>query len=107
MDRRRAIAVSGTVVVTATTATLAMALNLGLLGFDRGGATSLGSLTAKQPIELAAEEATAPTTAPAPEVEVRYEDVYVPAAPATSNDAVTDDVDHPADGTERVDEHDD
>ena len=66
MKRRRALTIAGTVVATAVAAVLALAANIGLLGFGRADHTSLGSLTAKQPIEIAAEEAATPAPAAAP-----------------------------------------
>lgn len=90
MNRRRALAIAGSVVATSATATLAIATNMGLLGFG-GTATSLGALAAKQPIELAAQEVAPAPTVPTtdtvpPQVVVQYEDVYVPAAPRAAVD---------------------
>lgn len=90
MKRRRALAIAGTVVATAATAALAIAANIGLLGFDRSTTTSLGGLTARQPIELAAQEVAPITTDTVPpKFVVRYEDIYVPAPRAMTTSSTT------------------
>lgn len=88
MNRRRALTIAGTIAATTVGATMAIAANVGLLGFSRAEISPIGALEADQPIELARQEATTtavqvPTTDTLPpEVIVRYEDVYVPAPTA-------------------------
>jgi hypothetical protein len=104
MNRRRAIAIAGTVAASTAGATLALAANVGLLGFSTANTEALGELTAvrEQPTLVVADESTtttaalppATTTTLPPEVVVQYEDVYVtdpapPAATAPAADPVT------------------
>lgn len=103
MHRRRAITVAGTVAATIAGGTLALAANVGLLGFARADVSSLGELQADEFVALASvppETTTTPdptiaivdpapmTTLP-PEVVVQYEDIYVQDPPAITISATT------------------
>jgi hypothetical protein len=86
MDRRKALATAGAVTGTLMAATLAAAANFGLLGLGEHGASEVGKLRATRIAEVVdGTGAGATTTTVAPEVEIRYEDVTVPAG-ATSDD---------------------
>ena len=74
MNRRKALSIAGTATATVVGATLALATNVGLLGFSRADAPSLGVLEASQRVTT--------TTEPPPEIVTRAEDVYAPATPA-------------------------
>lgn len=81
MDRRRALAISAAVAATTVGAAAAIAANFGLLGFDEARTGHLGTLEAGRASQLTV-EATTGSTAPAPtapNVTVRYEDIYLPA----------------------------
>ena len=99
MNRRRAIAIAGAVTATTAGGALAIAANVGLLGFARSEPSTIGALRADDPIELVVEEqATTTTAAPSPaavdlppEVVVQYEDVYVQdPAPAARPEMAAD-----------------
>ncbi|HET7653048.1 MAG TPA: hypothetical protein VFK42_08415 [Acidimicrobiales bacterium] len=85
MDRRKALATAGAITGTLLAATLAAAANFGLLGLGEHDGSEVGKLRATRIAEIVDDSgAGAPTTTVAPEVEIRYEDVAVPAA-ATSD----------------------
>jgi hypothetical protein len=87
MERRRAVAIAAVTVATTLTAVAAVAANFGLLGFGAAGSKPVGQLDAGRVAEVFT-PAASPTaaTASAPNVTVRYEDIYVPApaAPITT-----------------------
>ena len=86
MDRRKARATAGAITGTLMAATLAAAANFGLLGLGEHGSSQVGKLRATRIAEVIDDSgAGATTTTVAPDVEIRYEDVVVPAD-ATSDD---------------------
>lgn len=91
MNRRRALTIAGTIAATTVGATMAIAVNVGLLGFSQADSSPIGALQADQPIELT-QETTPATPVPTtdtlpPEVIVQYEDIYVPAPRAQASSA--------------------
>lgn len=81
MDRRKALATAGAVTGTLMAATLAVAANFGLLGLGEHGGSEVGKLRATRIAEIVDDSGAGPTTTTvAPDVEIRYEDVPVPAA---------------------------
>jgi hypothetical protein len=96
MDRRKALATAGAITGTLMAATLAAAANFGLLGLGEHGASEVGKLRATRIAEVVDDTgAGATTTTVAPDVEIRYEDVPVPAVPGD---------DHGNDGAESGDD---
>ena len=73
MERRKALAVAGTVAGSLAAAGAAMAVNFGLLGAE---ASTVGNLDVKGAAALV--PSTTTTEAPAPDVTVIYQDVPVP-----------------------------
>jgi hypothetical protein len=78
MERRRAIAIAAATAATTLAAVSAVAANFGLLGFGQASAGPIGSLGATQPA------VSEPAADMPPGVTVRYEDIYLPAPPATA-----------------------
>ncbi|MCB9372110.1 MAG: hypothetical protein H6518_04960 [Microthrixaceae bacterium] len=74
MERRKALAVAGTVAGSLAAAGAAMAVNFGLLGAE---ASTVGNLDVKGAAALV--PSTTTTEAPAPDVTVIYQDVPVPS----------------------------
>ena len=88
MDRRKALATAGAITGTVMAATLAAAANFGLLGLGEHGGSQVGTLRATRIAEVVDDGgAGATTTTVAPEVEIRYEDVVVPAATPSGDTA--------------------
>jgi hypothetical protein len=98
MDRRKALATAGAVTGTLMAATLAAAANFGLLGLGEHGASEVGKLRATRIAEVVdGTGAGATTTTVAPEVEIRYEDVTVPAGAASDDHGDDENAQQPED----------
>jgi hypothetical protein len=97
VQRRRALTIAGTTTASVAGAALAIAANVGLLGFSRADTSALGELEADRPAAAVtvADPTTTSTTAPAPPVVVQYEDVIVrdpaPAAPPPAAEVASTD----------------
>lgn len=80
VERRKALAVAGTVAGTLAAAGAAMAVNFGLLGAQ---ASEVGNLDVKGAAALVSERSTTSTTESEPEVTVIYQDVPVAGSAAS------------------------
>jgi hypothetical protein len=76
MERRRALAIAAATAATTVGAIAAVTANFGLLGFGAADSSPVGKLNAGRVAEVV-DPATGP--ARAPELVVRYEDIYPPA----------------------------
>ncbi len=74
MERRKALAVAGTVAGTLAAAGAAMVVNFGLLGAQ---ASEVGNLDVKGAAALVPAQTTTSTTEPAPDVTIVYQDIPV------------------------------
>lgn len=89
MERRRAVTIAAATVATSLGAVAAVAANFGLLGLGTAASDMVGKLDAGRVAESVTPAASPGTAAsdPAPNVTVRYEDIYLPAPAATATPA--------------------